>query len=210
MEKDNLRQVNYRHLKLEFLSEAPHREPFRVINHQKKWCCLTGNKQTSKGESHSTDNCSKMDFFSSVLLRVKKDGSYRMILNLKKLNKFIDSKYFKVESLQNALHKVKSGIYMASVDDLKDSYYSVSIYEKCQKYLKFLWEYSLKFIAMLNVYGPAMIAFTKLVKHSFPFLRSEGCLSVIYVNDCYLQGDLFTKCPENVMKTIEIPETLHT
>ena len=72
-----------------------------------------------------------------------------MILNLKKLNKYIDSKHFKMESLQIILLMVKSGVWMASVD-LKDIYYSVSIHDKYQKYLKFLWEYPLKFIAMPN------------------------------------------------------------
>ena len=52
----------------------------------------------------------KEDFFSSVFFRVKKYGSYRMILNLKKLNKYIDSKHFKIESLRNVLHMVKSGV----------------------------------------------------------------------------------------------------
>ena len=46
----------------------------------------------------------KGDFFS-LFLRVKKDQSYRMILN-----KYIDSKHFNVESLQNVLHMVKSGV----------------------------------------------------------------------------------------------------
>ena len=112
-----------------------------------------------------------------------------------------------MESLQNVLHMVKSGVWMASVD-LKDAYYSVPIHEEYQKYLKFLWEYPLKFIAMPNGYGPAMRAFTKLMKPPFLFLRSEGYLSVIYVDDCYLQGDSFTKCAENVIRTIEILESL--
>ena len=126
-----------------------------------------------------------------------------MILNLKKLNKYIDSKHFKIESLQNILQMVKSGVWMASVD-LKDAYYSVPINKEYQKYLKFPWKYPLKFIVMPNGYGPVMRAFTKLMKPTFSFLRSEGYLSVIYVDDCYLQGDSFTKCAENVIRTIDI------
>ena len=57
-------------------------------------------------------------------------------------------------------------------------------------------------------YGPAMRAFTKLMKPPFSFLRSEGYLSVIYVDDCYLQGDSFTKCAKNVIRTTEILENL--
>ena len=60
---------------------------------------------------------------------------------------------------------------------------------------------------MPNGYGPAVRAFTKLMKPLFSFLKSEGCLSVIYVDNCYLQGDSFTKCAENVMRT-EILENL--
>ena len=130
-----------------------------------------------------------------------------MILNLKKLNEYIDSKHFKMESLKNVLHMVKSEVWMASVG-LKDAYYSVPIHEEYQKHLKFRWEYPLKFIAMPNGYGPAMRAFTKLTKPLFSFLRSEGYLSVIYVDDCYVQNDLFTKCAENVIRTIEILESL--
>ena len=96
---------------------------------------------------------------------------------------------------------------MASVD-LKDAYYSAHIDKEYKKYLKFLWEYTLKFIVMPNGYGPVMRAFTKLIQPPFSFLRSEGYLSVIYVDDCYLQGDLFTKCAKNVVSTIDILESL--
>ena len=39
-----------------------------------------------------------------------------MILNLKRLNKFLDYKYFKMESLQNVLELIRRGVYMASID----------------------------------------------------------------------------------------------
>ena len=119
-------------LKLEFLSVAPHREPFRVTYNTK------GNDIISQEISKLLKKkvivqtiAEKGDFFSSVFLRVKKGESYRMILNLKKLNKYIDSKHFKMESLQNVLHMVKSGVWMASVD-LKDAYDAVLIHEEYQ------------------------------------------------------------------------------
>ena len=68
-------------------------------------------------------------FSPQYFYKLKKMGSYRMILNLKNLNKFIDSEHFKIESLSNVLHMVKSGIWMASVE-LKDAYYSVPIHEE--------------------------------------------------------------------------------
>ena len=64
-------------------------------------------------------------FASGVFTRSKKDGSKRMILNLKRLNKFVDCKHFKMESLQNLLELIRPGVYMASID-LKDVFYSGS------------------------------------------------------------------------------------
>ena len=61
---------------------------------------------------------------------------------------------------------------------------------------------------MPNSYGPAMRAFTKVMKPPFSFLRSEGYLSFIYVDDCYLQGDSFTRCAKNVIRTADILESL--
>ena len=129
-----------------------------------------------------------------------------MILNLKKLNKYIKSKHFKMESLQNVLHKVKPEALMGFVD-LRDAHYSVPIYEEYQKYIKCLWAHLLKFIVRPNGYGPAMRAFTKLPKPPF-CISTEGYLSVIYVDDCYLQGDSFTEWVENVIWTIVILESL--
>ena len=195
-------------MKLEFLSKAPHSEPFRVTYSIKENGIISqeiGKLLKKKVEVNKI--AEKGDFLSSVFLQVKKCGSCSMILNLKKLNKCIDSKYFKMESLQNVLHMVKLGVWMASVD-LKGAYYSVAIHEEYQKYLKFLLEYPLKFIAMPNGCGPAMRAFKKLMKPPLSFLRSEGHLSVIYVDDCYLQGDSFTRCAENVIRTIEILDSL--
>ena len=61
---------------------------------------------------------------------------------------------------------------------------------------------------MPNGCGSAIRACTELMKPRFSFLRSRGYLSVIYVDDCYLHGDLFTKRAENVIRTIETLKSL--
>ena len=60
-------------------------------------------------------------FVSGVFTRSKKDGCKRMILNLKRSNKFVDYKHFKMESLQNVLELIRPVVYMASID-LKDAF----------------------------------------------------------------------------------------
>ena len=142
------------------------------------------------------------DFISSVFTRDKADGTLRMILNLKKLNQHVTYNHFKMESLKNVLDIIQPGAWMASVD-LKDAFYSIPVNANFQKYLKFQWknEYY-KYVSMPNGYGEAMRIFTKVMKVPFSFLRKKGLLSVIFVDDTYLQGNSYQDCLENVQQTI--------
>ena len=146
-------------------------------------------------------------FASGVFTRSKKDGSKRMILNLKRLNKFVDCKHFKMESLQNLLELIRPGVYMASID-LKDVFYSVPVHKNHQACLIFFVQEYLKFVCMPNGHGPALRIFTKVSKISFFILRGKGFLSVVYVDDSYLQGDDYEDCFSNVLNTIEILRSL--
>ena len=76
------------------------------------------------------------EFISPISLRPKKNGKYRMILNLKKLNKHIAHIHFKMDTLQSCITLMKKNCYMGSLD-LTDAYYSVLISPESQKYLKF-------------------------------------------------------------------------
>ena len=75
------------------------------------------------------------DFLSNIFLRPKNDGTYRMILNLKPFNKYLQYHHFKMDTLKTAVAMVRPNCYMASID-LTDAYYSVPIKEPHQKYLK--------------------------------------------------------------------------
>ena len=71
------------------------------------------------------------EFLSTIFLRPKKDGTHRMILNLKKLNKFVAYHHFKMESLKHVISMMRPNCFMASVD-LRDAYYSVPIHQDHQ------------------------------------------------------------------------------
>ena len=94
------------------------------------------NKPLKKKVSVPT-NINEGDFASSIFTRTKKDESHRMILNLKKLNTFVDSPPFKMESIRNVVSMIRKVVWMASVD-LKDAFFTVPINVHDQKYLKFI------------------------------------------------------------------------
>ena len=77
---------------------------------------------------------------SSIFTRPKADGSYRVILNLKKLNEFITFQHSRLESLKDVLDMITPGTWMASVDLTDAYYYSIEIHKRFIKYLKLFWE----------------------------------------------------------------------
>ena len=78
-------------------------------------------------------------FISTIFLRPKPDGTHRMILNLKQLNRSVKYEHFKMDTLWIVIRMMKPNCYMASID-IKDAYYSVPIAVSDQKYLKFEWQ----------------------------------------------------------------------
>ena len=69
----------------------------------------------------------KMDeFISTIFPRPKKDGSFRMILNLKELNQFITFHHFKMESIHTFTKLMRPYCSMASID-LCDAYFLVYV-----------------------------------------------------------------------------------
>ena len=66
------------------------------------------------------------DFISNMFVSKKKSGKYRMIHNLKGLNKHIEYHHFKMDPMWSAVRLMTPECYTASIN-LKDAYYSVPV-----------------------------------------------------------------------------------
>ena len=80
----------------------------------------------------------KGGFISTIFTRHKKDGSFRAVLNLKDLNHYVNYQHFKMESMNDFLKIIKSGVCMASVD-LKDAFFTVPVHKLHEKIFMFVW-----------------------------------------------------------------------
>ena len=79
------------------------------------------------------------DHVSGTFLRARKNGNYRIILNLKTFNGFLKLKHCKLESVEDALDLITGGCYFGSVE-LKDASYTIPIHQNYQKYLRLFWK----------------------------------------------------------------------
>ena len=135
------------------------------------------------------------EFISPIFTRPKKDGSFRIILNLKCFNTNVAHYHFKMDNIWSAIRLMKPGCYMASVD-LKDAYYSVSICKDQWKGILY------QFVCFPNGLALCPRKFTKLLKPVFSLLRQQGHISVAYIDDSWLMADNFAQCTKNVIDTI--------
>ena len=125
-----------------------------------------------------------------------------MLLNLKKLNKFILYRHFKMDSLKTVTDLMTQGCYTASVD-IKDAYYTAPIATEHQTFLKFKWRDNLyQYTCLPNGLASAPRIFTKLLKLVFNIRRQKGYLSSSFIDDCYIQGPNYGDCHDNVQETV--------
>ena len=125
------------------------------------------------------------EFISNIFLQPTKDGSFRMILNLKELNKFVQYHHFKKESIHTCTQLMQPGCYMASID-LQDAYYLIPIDTEDQKYLKFMWRGKLdQFTCLAQGLPSAPCLFTKLMKPIFSQLSGKGHILGGYIDDSF-------------------------
>ena len=143
-------------------------------------------------------------FVSGLFTREKPDHSLRMILNWKRLNQFVHHIHFKMESLYDVLCLIQPGVRMGSVD-LKDAYYSIPVHQAYKRYFTCYWQGRFyEYNRMPNGYAQAPLLFTKILKHPFAMLRKQGLLSVMYLDDSYLQGDSYSGCLQNITATTNL------
>ena len=92
---------------------------------------------------------------------------------------------------------------------LKDALYTTPIHNAYQSYFKFMWYQKVqKYLGMPNKYFDAMRIFTKMLKPQFGTLRKHGFISVIFLDDSYLQGNARGECLENVHETLSLLTSL--
>jgi hypothetical protein len=142
------------------------------------------------------------EFVSNVFLREKKEkGKYRMILNLKGLNEFVEYHHFKMDTLETALRLIQPGMYMASID-FSDAYYSVPVKPAHRKFLRFKFEGQLyEFTCLPNGLSSGPRVFTKILKIPLTWLRQQYGITITgYLDDTLILGNTY----EEVLRDVDI------
>ena len=69
---------------------------------------------------------------SGIFLLPKKDGTFRLLLNVKSFNEFVTHHHFKMDSLQTIIKLVTPNCFMTSID-IKNAYYPIPVKSEDRK-----------------------------------------------------------------------------
>ncbi|XP_077257548.1 uncharacterized protein LOC143894793 [Temnothorax americanus] len=147
-------------------------------------------------------------FVSSYFLVPKLDGTFRFVLNLRKLNEFIRTKHFKLEDGRTAKKLIAKNDFLAKLD-LENAYFLIPVDEDSSKYLRFIFQgQCFEFLCIPFGLNVAPHVFTKVLRPVVNHLRKRGLSSVTYLDDMLFVASSRQACIDNVKTSIELLEYL--
>ena len=192
--------IKHYHMEFELDDAIQNKEPhnIRCSSNERNLISMEISKLLSKGVLELTHR-SPGDFISNIFVRPKKDGSYRMILNLKPLKEFVDYHHFKMDTFQTALKLIQPVCFMASLD-LKDAYYSIPVHPEHRKYEGQYYQ----FTCLLNRLSSAPRVFTKILKPVYSHLRPIGHICMGHIDDSLLVAYSLGSCRKKIYDTVNL------
>ena len=147
-------------------------------------------------------------FYSGLFLVPKKGGSFRPVIDLSHLNKFIANEHFQMENLMCIKHLLNVNEYMVKLD-LKDAYLTVGVHPESQKFLRFVWQgQTYQFLALPFGLNTAPRIFTKLLKPVVAYLRTQNIRLLVYLDDILIIGSSVQILREHTALVIDLLQNL--
>mgnify|MGYP005981939575 FL=1 len=165
------------------------------------------NELLDQGAVRICSPCSNQ-FLSPYFLVQKANGNNRFILNLKKLNTFLQPPHFKMEDIRTVSRLIKQDWVLSTID-LKNAYFLIPVHKNFTKYLRFQFEGHLfEFVCMPFGLCTAPFVFTKLIKPILHLLRSKGFVCVNYLDDFLLLSETFEQRKSDTAFTVQLLHSL--
>ena len=164
--------------------KLPHE--IRFSNRERQFVLETLQDLISTGCVQELDSQMENGWVSNIFLRPKRNGSFRMILNLKPLNKLIAYQKFKMPNIHTVMSMIKRGDKLVSID-LSNAYSSLKIRDDQCRYLQFKFEGRFyRYLVLPNGIAIGHRVFVETTKAITRYLRKRGVNMIIYIDDTLL------------------------
>ena len=140
-------------------------------------------------------NQTSLGFFNRLFLVPKPNNKWRPILDLSKLNLFLKTEKFKMETLETIRTSLQQGEWITSLD-FKDAYFHIPIQEQSRKYLRFhVQGQTYQFKALPFGLSTAPMEFTVVAKEVKLMATHQGIRIHQYLDD-WLIWRILTWCSQ--------------
>ena len=127
-------------------------------------------------------------FYSHLFVVWKTSGSWRPVIDLSTLNRFVDVSHFEMETIQAVLLSICQGDWMASID-LKEAYLQVPIHPESRPCLRFVAQGRVyQFTALCFGLSTAPQVFSRVMAPVSAILHSWGIRMHRYLDDWLVQS----------------------
>ena len=121
--------------------------------------------------------------YSRIFIVLKASGSWRPIIDLRVLNRYVVKTRFRMETVQSVLSAVRRNDWMVSVD-LKDAYLQVPVHPESRKFLRFTTKEGVfQFRTICFGLSTAPQVFTRVMAPVAKILHSMGVRLLRYLDD---------------------------
>ena len=147
--------------------------------------------------------------YSRLFVVPKKDGGWRPVINLKRINKaFLDPPHFRMDTTKDVAMLLSPGDWAASVD-LKDAYFHIPLHRQSRRFLRFGWNRKLfQFLVVPFGLSTAPFIFTMVTKPVAAYLRSRGIRVIFYLDDILVIGKSKDECERNLQSVLTLLQEL--
>ena len=127
-------------------------------------------------------------FYSSLFVVWETSGSWRPVIDLSTLNRFVDVSHFQMETIQSVLLSIRQGDWMASID-LWEAYLQVPVHPESHPFLRFVSNGRVyQFKALCFGLSTALQVFSRVMAPVSAILHSMGIRMSRYLDDWLVQS----------------------
>ena len=125
-------------------------------------------------------------FYSRLFLAPKKTGTWRPVIDLKALNRFVSSPKFKMETSKSVMAAMRLNTWCTSLD-LHDAFMHIPVALRHRRYLRFrVGNKCYQFKALPFGLGTSPYVFSRMMKTLGSYAHSRGLSLIMYLDDWLL------------------------
>ena len=151
---------------------------------------------------------SSLAFYNRLFLVPKPNRKWRPILDLSRLNVFLNTGTFKMETPETIHLSLKTGEWVTSLD-FSDAYFHIPIAQRSRKYLRFfLFDQTFQFTVLPFGLATAPLEFTKVVKEVKLMPQARGIRIHQYLDDWLLRAPSPEICLQHTQTLLALCQQL--